>query len=118
MENNIEKLLEDKFNYLEKIFNITTEQKMLIEKKDFNKFLEKDEEKRQLIANILELDKLIEPNNLKNKKNSYIIQDKVKKINFILYKLINIEKEIAENLSKENLLLSGKHIEVYKKIIK
>ncbi len=118
MKKDIEQLLTDNLKNLENLLNIILEQKELLIKKDYLKFQEKDEIKHGLLARILENDKHLTLNNLENKMDNNNIQEIVEKINLILDKMIVIEKENARQLADLNMLLSGNHIEVYKKIIK
>lgn len=118
MEKNVEQLLAEKLNYLKNLLDIAVEQKNLIEKKDFSGLYIKDDKKHEFLTKISEIDELIEQNNLKNKKDSNIVRDIIKKINLTLNKLIKIEKENALKLTDLNMQLSGNHIKFYKNSIK
>jgi len=118
MKNNIEQLLLNNLKYFENLLHIVTEQKELIAKKNFSDFNKKDVIKHNILIKILENNQSLEVSIFRNKKNNNIVQDTVKKINLLLEKIINIEKDNAGYLADLNLMISGEYIESYKKIIK
>ncbi|MCX8093286.1 MAG: hypothetical protein N3E50_03880 [Candidatus Goldbacteria bacterium] len=118
MEKDIKQLLTEKLNCLQEIYNIVNEQKVLIEKKEFDRYQMIEDKKQELLTKIQEIEKFLENYNIINKKNFNNIQDLIKKTNLLLNKLIHFEKENAKKIEELNLLLLGNHIEFYKKIKK
>jgi len=118
MKKNVEQLFAEKLNCLENLFNLAIEQKALIERKDYDMLQDKDNQKREILLKIDEIDKDIELDVSGNKKKGIIIQNKIKNINSLLDKLIEVEKENANQLADLSLLISGNYIQFYKKNIK
>ncbi|MCX7698170.1 MAG: hypothetical protein N2114_01730 [Candidatus Goldbacteria bacterium] len=118
MEKDIKQLLTEKLNYLQEIYNIVNEQKVLIEKKEFDRYQMIENKKQELLTKIQEIEKFLETYNVINNNNFNIIQELIKKTNLLLDELIHFEKENAKKIEELNLLILGKHIEFYKKIKK
>jgi len=75
-------------------------------------------EKKPLLDRLSELDNSAKAFIIKNKKYPLEVQETVKRINFLLNKLIDLERENNRLATEKEIADQGRHIEAYRKNIK